>query len=181
MEPVGVAVGVAASLITLGAAARSVFEASRDLYKSIDDAPNELRSVSIKAETVMLTLDQVLALRPGLDDDDVQLLPLDLRTTLALSLQMSYESLQKLKKMCSHTTERGNLLIRWRWAMLEKRPVEKILQQLGNEEQNLVVVLQLMNMYVLWLIHVNGLSTSTCTLYQLQDACLERSLVYWNS
>ena len=65
--------------------------------------------------------------------------------------------------------------------MLEKRPVEKILQQLGNVEQNLVVVLQLMNMYVLWLIHANGLSTSTCTLYQLQDACLERSLVYWNS
>ena len=105
---------MAASLITLGAAARSVFEASRDLYKSIDDAPNELRSVSIKAEMVMRTLDQVLALRPGLDDDDVQLLPLNLRTALALSLQMSYESLQKLKKGCSHTTERGNLLIRWR-------------------------------------------------------------------
>lgn len=160
MEPIG----AAASLITLLATARGIFNDGCDLYKAIEDAPNELRSVSLKATLVRSTLEQILALRPRLDDGEAQLVPLDLRMGLALSLEMSYEALQKLKRLCSRTGDRGDLHLRLRWALLEKRAVRDILQQLGSAENDLAVVLQVLHMYVLRLPPVNNLFTSTTTL-----------------
>ena len=151
------AIGAAASIFTILATARNVFNAGRVLYEAIDEAPNQLRSVSLKAKLVGSILEQVLALRPRMEDGDVQLLPLDLRISLALSLQMSHESLQKLKSLCGGTNERGHLHLRLRWALLEKRAVEKILQQLGDAEKDLVLVLQVLHVYVLELYHVKAL------------------------
>lgn len=153
-----------ASLITIVATARNVFDTGRDLYEAIDQAPNELRSVSLKAKLVSSTLEQIIALRPRIDDGDAQLLPIDLRMGLALSLQMSYESLQKLKRLCSRTRERRDLHLRLRWALLEKRGFREILEQLGNAEKDLALVLQVLHMYVPWLFPVNSLFTSSSTL-----------------
>ena len=91
------AIGAAGSIITLIATARHVFSTGRALYEAIEEAPSELRSVSLKAQLVSSTLEQILALRPRIDDGDAQLLPLDLMTSLALSLQMSQELLERLK------------------------------------------------------------------------------------
>lgn len=103
-------VGAAGSIITLITTARPVFNACREMYEAIAEAPNELRSVFLKAQLVSSTLEQILALRPRIDDGDAQLLPLDLRTGPALSLQTSHESLQKLKKLCGGTNGRGKCI-----------------------------------------------------------------------
>ena len=158
------AIGAAASVITLIATARNVFNAGREMYEAIEEAPNELRSVFLKAQLVSSTLEQILVLRPRIGDGDAQFLPLDLRIGLALSLQMSHELLQKLKRLCVGTNGRGQMHLRLRWALLEKRAVDKILQQLGNAANDLALVLQVLHMYVHWLRSVNGLSTSTSTL-----------------
>lgn len=175
MEPIG----ATASLITLLATARGVFNDGYDLYKAIEDAPHELQSLSLRVTLVSSTLEQILALRPRLDDGDAQLLPLDLRMGLALSLQMSYEALQKLKRLCSRAEERGDLHLRLRWALLEKRAIREILKQLGKAENDLALGLQIIHMYVLWLLPANSRSTSSSTSQRLQDAHPEQPSAYW--
>lgn len=57
-------VGAAGSIITLIATARPVFNAGPEMYEAITEAPNELRSVFLKAQLVSSTLEQILALCP---------------------------------------------------------------------------------------------------------------------
>lgn len=64
--------------------------------------------------------------------------------------------------------------LRLRWALLEKRAVEKILQQLGNAANDLALVLQILHMYVHWLRSVEGPSTSTSTLSATTRYLIER-------
>ena len=82
------AVGDVAPLLTLIAVAKHTHRLLRGFYETVDEASCQILNTSGKVFLVKCLLEQILALRPGLEDGDEQLVPLDLKTALVSSLQV---------------------------------------------------------------------------------------------
>ena len=136
--------GGAASLAQILAYAAKTAEMISEFCHAIDDAPTEIQR----------TRDKIVLLKAFLDDfrlflnrfDDQVLLPLHLRQMLKNAIHSVFEAVIEIQRTCSvaNGVDMKTKTRRFKWALVERHQMKKLLQRLTNAENNLAFSLSLL-------------------------------------
>lgn len=141
MEPIG---GIA-SVMALGGTAITVAKAGIKLARIIQDAPKDLQSIFAKVHLIQLHIDQLTQIGTSLDRDDDQLLSIQFRQTVQSALESTTQLLNKILEALP-----SNSLIeprsRIKWALLDRRIIDKLTSQLPCVQQELGLAVQILDL-----------------------------------
>ena len=137
------AIGAVASLLTLLETARKLSTDAWEISQAINQAPAEIRHATAEVGLVGSTLEQVLSLNLGIEDD--YNLPTDLRKALAKALEQCREALIKLEEVCGLESDGAKFKQRLKWALVERKEVGKVRAQIAHAESHLLVVMHTLN------------------------------------
>ena len=139
-------VGAVSLLITLLDTARTLFIAAKSLHDAIEDAPEELKRLFARIDTVTSLLLEVIRTQPELNIRGEQLLSPFLCQDLDSALITTSEVIQDIKSTCTRPSGKVNLRGKLPWAFLERSSVEKFLRRLKYGENHLSRVLQVIQL-----------------------------------
>ncbi|RDK39596.1 ankyrin [Aspergillus phoenicis ATCC 13157] len=137
---------------------KTIIEFCRD----VQDAPKELFHLQAKLSLLGTALrclnDQLLYAADG------NILPLELQTLLQITLKQIDDDVSALQKVCDKYEKSQLRPIRRRvsWALLERKTVESLLQNLRDSEASVNCALNILNLQLL-------LATNTCTCHNNQS------------
>lgn len=142
------AVGAAAALAQLAGLSLQAGKAARSLTKSLLDAPAEITSLVSKVERLRILVAELDSLRTQLPETDGRvLLPLEHRAFLSLGLQKTLDSLGCIKSICDDQGDRSHgVRNRLRWASLDKKKAQRLLQEARAAESELDFPLQILSL-----------------------------------
>jgi hypothetical protein len=140
-------VGVVASIVTLAALAKEVWNLSTDLLHNYQDAPKELVRISNQTSLICLELECISqsqkahGLTSSLTNEEAWI--------FQLSLGAARASLAAICRSCQrHPSDKKRMSSRIAWTLFDRKTVEEHLLHLQKTETSLCVILQVVNMYV---------------------------------
>jgi hypothetical protein len=140
--------GGAAACLTLIRATALVGEETTNLYRSCEDAPEELAAVSAKVTTMRMLLESLNEVRDHLIDD--RDLVVTERTLVGLNnaLKGTWAVVIKIQKACRYQDGAGKIATRtrFRWATVEKKKVTELMLQLKDAEHTLMLAMKPLEM-----------------------------------
>ena len=155
--------GGAASLVQIFAYAAKTTEMITDFCNAMDDAPAEIQR----------TRDKIALLKVFLDDfqlfvnrfDDQVLLPLYIRQILRNAIHSVFEAVIEIQRTCSvaNGVDMKAKTRRFKWALIERHQMKKLLQRLTNAENNLAFSLSLLTwqaIFEFWVLEQTALTVS---------------------
>lgn len=140
-------VGAVASIVTLVALAKEVWNLCSDLLHNYQDAPKELVRLSNQASLICLELECISrsqrahGLTSSLTNEESWIFQQSLGTAKT-SLAAIYRSYQRYRGDKTRTSSRIA------WTLFDRKSVEEHLLHLQKTETSLCVILQVINMYV---------------------------------
>ncbi|KAK8050882.1 hypothetical protein PG993_002267 [Apiospora rasikravindrae] len=140
------AVGATAAIAQLAVMCLQAGKLANDLLTSFYQAPAEISNVSSKLERLHLLITQLESLVVQLPELESQvLLPPKHRVFLFFSLKKALDSLARIKSI--HDSQPGQgLRNRLRWATLDKKRAQRLLQEAQTAESELDVLLHIIAM-----------------------------------
>lgn len=133
------AISFAASLITLIETITVITKATTTLCRNIHDAPNELAALGVRLLMLQVELEALRYLTTAELD---RILPSTLRLSLLSALQLGYETLKEILKVCEKSCGIPGVRGRLKWSLLNHSLVAKHLERLRSVEESLAFLLQ---------------------------------------
>ena len=137
------AVGAVASLITLLETARKLSTDAWEISQAISQAPAEIQNATAEVGDVGSILEQVLGLR--LEMEHGYNLPRNLQVSFERALHQCRGALNKLGEVCGLEKDGTRFRQRVKWALVERKQVEKARAQIVRAQIPLLVVMLTVN------------------------------------
>jgi hypothetical protein len=140
-------VGAVASIVTLAALAKEVWNLSSDLLHNYQDAPKELVRISNQTSLICLELECISQSQKahGLTSS----LTFEEAWIFQRSLGAAKTSLAAICRSCQrYPSDKMRTSSRIAWTLFDRKTVEEHLLHLQKTETSLCVILQVVNMYV---------------------------------
>jgi hypothetical protein len=143
------AIGTAAAITQLLDLSIKVSKAAKSVGQSFLDAPGELDRLTLKLDLLHSRIEQLCDLSKGLPvSDSFLLLPLEHQTIISTNLQTNLQALQLIQSLCNHHSGKAKTVAtRLRWAMLDKKRADRILENVTKAESQLNIVLAILGVY----------------------------------
>ena len=166
-----VLVGATASFAQIFDAIIKVSSAIEHFCHDIKDAPSEISRIGAKLTLISVSLRSFQQHLQDFENDEI--LPSDFRLSLQAAIRLVAEVITDIERESCITdiADSKTFKRRFKWATSEKRTIKRLLERLGNAEDTLTCLLQLLTLSVFQLLYHLPL-TKICHSRILSVACV---------